>query len=258
MYETRKRIIFDLLQQRGTVSVTELTAALGVSDMTVRRDIRSMAAEGLLRRVHGGAVSVEAGVEDKPFVTRQVVELERKRAIATRALTFLKGGESIYIDGSTTCGELAKLLPGDRRFMVVTDSLYVLLQLSGNRSIELVLLGGGLDKDGNTFDGVLTVENARRVMVDCCFFSAKGFATEYISNAVLTGSQVKQLMIHNSQRCFLLADSTKYGQRGLIKLCDWKDVSVLISDEQLGRQDLSAIKSQGTEIHLAELRAMPV
>ena len=258
MYETRKRVIFDLLGQRGTVTIAELKSTLGVSDMTVRRDIKMMAEEGLLRRVHGGAVAIEEQYEDTSFLSRQVEELERKQAIASRAMEFLNGGESIYLDGSTTCGELAKLLATtDKSFLVVTDSLYVILELNNKKNIELLVLGGVLDKDGNTFDGILSVDNARKVMVDRCFFSAKGFSTDYISNAVMTGSQVKQLMIHQAHKCFLLADSTKFGKRGVIKLCDWEDVDVLVSDDALDQRELKPIAQQKTVIHLVHFPLTP-
>ncbi len=253
MYETRKRIIFDLLQQKGSVKVVELMELLSMSDMTIRRDIKSMADEGLLRKVHGGAVALKHEYDDIPFATRQIEELERKKAIARYATTILEGGESIYIDGSTTCGELAKLLNPSKNFTVITDSLYVLLELSKNRNIELLLLGGVLDKDGNTFDGILTVDNAKKVMVDYCFFSAKGFSENYIGNNAMTGSQVKQLMIHNSHRCFLLADSTKYRKPGIIKLCTWQDVEVLISDDGLNGDAAEKIKGNNTDVFIAPL-----
>lgn len=257
MYETRKRIIFDLLRQKQTVTISEMQDALGVSDMTIRRDIRNMAAEGLLRKVHGGAVAVEEMYEEKSFVSRQVEELQRKQAIARRAVEFLEGGEAVYIDGSTTCGELAKLLSlaTSRNFLVVTDSLYVLLELNDRKNIELLLLGGVLDKDGNTFDGVLTIENARKVMVDCCFFSAKGFSFDQISNSVMTGSQVKQLMIRQAKRRFLLADSTKFGRQGIFKICDWGEVDVLITDDSLPQSELAGLQAQGIEICRVEVPA---
>jgi DeoR/GlpR family transcriptional regulator of sugar metabolism len=163
---------------------------------------------------------------------------------------FLQGGESIYIDGSSTCGELAKLLSTtDKSFLVVTDSLYVVLELNQKSNIELLVLGGVLDKDGNTFDGVLTIENAHKVMVDCCFFSAKGFSPEQISNAGMTGSQVKQLMIRQARRRFLLADSTKFGRMGIFKICDWNEVDVLISDHGLPESALAGLRRQDMEIH---------
>lgn len=250
MHETRKRRIFDLLRSQGTVQVAELTRLLEVSDMTVRRDLRSMAAEGLLRPVHGGAVAVGSLGEEKSFAARQVVERELKEAIAREVVTLLKDGETLYLDGSTTCAELARLLAG-RRHVVITDSLSVLTELHGAPGIELVLLGGSLDRDGNTFDGLLAVESTRRVQVDCCLFSAKGFSPEGVSNAGLTGSQVKRIMIQGARRAFLLADSTKYGRSGVVRLCGWPEVDVLVTDDGLPEEARQIIRKEGTEVRIA-------
>jgi DeoR/GlpR family transcriptional regulator of sugar metabolism len=258
MYETRKRMIFDLLLQKETVTVAELSRLLCVSDMTVRRDIRSMEKEGLLKQVHGGAVRLQKDDAEEPFSTRQVEQLERKQAIAREALAWSKDNESFYIDGSTTCSELSRLLKGRGRHTVVTDGLSVLNELGGCPGIELVLLGGTLERDGNTFDGLLAVENARRIQVDCCFFSSTGFSDEDVVNAGMIGSQVKQLMIKNARKVVLLADSTKYGKSGIFKLCRWSDVDVLFADCGLPETARSAIRSAGTEVRVAGFGGNPV
>jgi DeoR/GlpR family transcriptional regulator of sugar metabolism len=253
MFETRKRKIFDLLLQQKTVSVAELSRLLSVSDMTIRRDIRSMAKEGLLKQVHGGAVRPQGNDVERPFSARQVEQLGRKQAIAREVLSWLQGNETFYIDGSTTCSELSQLLKFHKQHMVVTDSLSVLKELGGCPGIELVVLGGTLERDGNTFDGLLAVENARRIQVDCCFFSATGFSDEDIVNAGMIGSQVKQMMIRNARKVVLLADSTKYGKNGIFKLCRWSEVDVLFSDSDLPEADRNTIRAAGTEVRIAAL-----
>ena len=252
MYETRKRNIYNLLQRQGAVTVSEFAALLNVSDMTVRRDLRTMAAEGLLRTVHGGAVALAQPADEKPFVSRQVERLERKQAIARQAATLLQGGESLYMDGSTTCAELARLLHGQRH-LVVTDSLSVLSELHGSAGIELVLMGGSLEKDGNTFDGLLAVESARKVNVEICLFSARSFNLDVISNPGIIGSQVKRIMIASARRCILLADSSKYGQTGVIRLCGWEDIDMMITDSLIAAEAREAIAAKGTEVRVAEL-----
>ena len=137
---------------------------------------------------------------------------------------------------------------------MVTDSLSVLNEFGGCPGIELVLLGGTLEQDGNTFDGLLAVESARRIQVDCCFFSSTGFSDEGIVNAGMIGSQVKQLMIKSARKVGLLADSTKYGRNGIFKLCRWSDVDVLFTDSDLPVQARSAIRGAGTEVRVAALR----
>jgi DeoR/GlpR family transcriptional regulator of sugar metabolism len=176
MYESRKKLIHDFLLQEGVVTVSELIQILSVSDMTNRRDIRSLASEGLLKQVHGGAVCVDRICEERSFSARHIEQQAQKRAIALLAPSLLQDGQSLFLDGSTTCSELAQPLKGARRFTVVTDSLSVLNQLSSSHDIELLVLGGVLKRDGNTFDGPLAIEGTSRIRVDCCFFSAAGFS----------------------------------------------------------------------------------
>jgi DeoR family fructose operon transcriptional repressor len=253
MYERRKRIILDVLRNQGTVKVVDLTEILSVSDMTVRRDINTLAAEGLLRKVHGGAVVLTPLREEVTFASRQVEEPDKKHAIARLGITLLKESESVFLDGSTTTAELARLIPEERQNVVVTDSLSVLKDLSRCYGIELVVLGGTLSRDGNTLDGFLAMEGAKRVQVDCCIFSAGGFSLDGISNTGMVGFQVKKMMIAGARRCVLLADSLKYGKTGIMRICGWEDVDVLVTDSGLPSEAQEAIRAKGTEVLIAEM-----
>jgi DeoR/GlpR family transcriptional regulator of sugar metabolism len=251
MYETRKRKIYNLLHEQQTLTVSQLSRSLSVSDMTIRRDIRLMAKEGLLRQVHGGAVSLRGEDDIRSFRARQIEELPRKQAIVREVLSWIKDNDAFYIDGSSTCSELSRLLKGRGRHTVVTDSLSVINELGGTPGIELVTLGGTLERDGNTFDGLFAVESARHIQVDCCFFSASGFTIDGIVNNDLIGSQVKQLMIRSARSAVLLADSTKYGKNGILKLCHWPEVDVLFVDSGLSDAARRAISAFGTEVRVA-------
>ncbi len=252
MYETRKRIIYDRITRKGSVSIAELARDLGVTDMTIRRDIVAMEREGSLRRVHGGAVAIEGSTGETSFTARMVKAQSQKSAIAKRAALELGAAQALFLDGSTTCSELARLLPSGGSRQVVTDSLSVLLELNGRPGLELIMLGGTLDQDGNTFDGVLAVENAGRIKVDLCFFSGSGFDSEGVFNAGLIGSQVKQIMIRNSRRSVLLADSTKWGAGGMFRLCGWDEVDVLVSDSALAPETTQDLGRRNTRVIIAE------
>jgi DeoR/GlpR family transcriptional regulator of sugar metabolism len=255
MFESRKRTIFEMLSEHGTATVIDIAERLGVSPMTVRRDIQAMASEGLVRRVHGGAAALHASVEVGTFGSRQVEELGRKKAIAASARGLLQGGETVYIDGSTTCGELARLLPGAAGFTVVTDSLYVVREVAGKQGIDLLVLGGLLDRDGNTFDGALTVENAEKIGVDVCFFSVRGLSADFIGNEGLVGTQVKQRMIRHAGRSVLLADSTKLGRKGLIRVCTWDEVDILVTDEGADPAGLDQVRLTGIDVRVVSTGA---
>ena len=245
--ETRKWKIYESLRQHGSVHVTELRKAFSASDMTIRRDLQSMAQAGLLKRVHGGAVLADADEAEQPFRNRQVEELDRKLIIAALARGMVSEGQTIFLDGSTTCYELAKQLANDAGVRVVTNSLAVLLELRGRSQLEVTSLGGVIEQDGNTLDGPLAIDNAEQLSVDVCFFSAYGFTSRGISNPGLIGTSIKKAMIRNAQRSILLADATKFGRKGFIKFCNWSDVDMLVSDS-LSEQELEPIAKQSVEI----------
>ena len=250
--DTRQWRIYELLRNRGSVRVTELQQELSASDMTIRRDLKKMAEAGLLKRVHGGAVSVDCRAVERSFGRRQVEELTRKLAIAKLARGLIQCGQTIFLDASTTCHELAKQLTNDAGVRIVTNSLSVLLELSNRDALETTSLGGTLEQDGNTLDGPVALDNAERLGVDVCFFSACGFTPNGITNPGPIGTSVKRAVIRNAGKSVLLAAATKFGRRGFIEFCTWSEVDVLVSDS-LSDKHVKPISDLGVEVLIAEV-----
>ncbi len=256
LIEARQQAIYEVLRRRGSARTTELSDELGISQMTIRRDLNALARRGLVRRLHGGAALTGPPNALTSTGAGAVAELPRKMAIAREAFAFLVPDQVLYLDGSTTCRELAKLLPNDLGLRVVTDSLDTVLELHARAGVEVTLLGGVLqrkDRVGNTFAGSLALENAAKIGVDLCFSSACAFAEDHIGNPDMAGVEVRRSMLRNARRRFLLADSTKYGKRGYIELCTWREVDVLVTDEGLTAQRLEGVAAQDVEILIAAL-----
>ena len=160
----RRRTILDRLQRDGKVVAAELVGALGVSEDTVRRDLRELAAQGLLQRVHGGALpSAAAG---GTFTERLEVHREDKAALARAALPLLDGAAVIVLDGGTTALELARRLPAGRACTVLTNAPPVAAALAAHPRADVVLLGGRLLKPSLVTVGAETVDALRRVRAD--------------------------------------------------------------------------------------------
>lgn len=249
--EPRHWRIYELLRQRGSVRVTELQQELAASDMTIRRDLNKMAQAGLVKRVHGGAVLADCHAAERSFRLRQVEQLPRKLAIARVARSLIQNGQTIFLDASTTCHELAKQLTNDTGVRVVTNSLSVVLELSSREHLEVACLGGVLEGDGNTLDGPMALDAAERLHVDVCFFSAYGFTPQGITNPGMIGTSVKKSMIRDAQKSVLLADATKLGRKGFIEFCRWSDVDVLVCDG-LSDKQLQPISKQSVEVIVAQ------
>ena len=226
---TRQQKIYSLLKSKGSASISELRGMFGVSEMTIRRDLKTLDKEGVITRVHGGA-AINLSSDETLFSDRAVVNSGLKRAIAQAAVSEIELNDSIFIDGSTTCSELADILPENMNITVCTNNLEAVIKLRRKRGISILLLGGDLAADGNTLDGLMTSEAAEKIVVDKCFISGASYSEKGVFNAGMVGTAVKKIMLENTRRGYILADSTKYRGRGMIELCKWGDIDVFISD----------------------------
>ena len=231
----RHQRICSVLKSKGSVTVSELQEMLRVSEMTIRRDLKTLSEEGFIKRVHGGATYSPNDMET-PFVERSVVNIELKQAIAEFALHEIERNDSIFIDASTTCSELAEILPEDMDLTVFTNSLEAIIKLRRKTRMSVLTFGGGLAEDGNTFDGLMTNENAEKITVNKCFISASGFIEKGVLNPGMIGTAIKKILLRNSRRNYLLADSTKYDGMGIIELCKWPEIDVFICDDRLPKE----------------------
>ena len=168
----RKKAILDTLARDGQVLATELSASFGVSEDTVRRDLRELAAEGLLQRVHGGALPASPAVA--PFARRQEMESDAKRRIARKAAELIAPGQVVIIDGGTTSALLVRQLPANLRATVVTHSPSVAVALAEHASLEVVLIGGRLYKHSIVTVGAAAVEAMSHIHADIYFMGVTG------------------------------------------------------------------------------------
>ena len=162
----RRQEILVRLERDGKVVASELVDALGVSEDTVRRDLRELAANGLVQRVHGGALPLAPSAAS--FAQRLEIAPEAKAGLAEAALPLLEGAKVLLLDGGTTALELARRLPAARAVTVLTNSPPVASALASHPRAEVVLIGGRLLKDAQVTVGSETVDSLRRVRADVC------------------------------------------------------------------------------------------
>ncbi|MDR0362544.1 MAG: DeoR/GlpR family DNA-binding transcription regulator [Planctomycetota bacterium] len=248
---TRSGLILEMLQSRRSVKVSELCAILQVSEITIRRDLNDMAAKGLIRRVHGGAVLADSGEDARFFANRAQQNAEVKRLLAAEAAKLVPDNGSVYLDSGSTCFEVARhLATTGREYLIVTDSILVLRELFGIPRLETMILGGSLARDQVTVDGHLSTENARKLALDVCLFSANGFTTEHLANHYLSGVSTKETMIRTVKTSICVVDASKFGQLGRFQFCRWDDVDVMITDSRLPEQAREEIADKGVRLHI--------
>jgi len=249
----RQPLILEYIRKKKIIKVNELSEYFNVADMTVRRDLMFLEKNGLIIRTHGGAMLYDyMSNSESTFVSRQIQNLTEKRIIAEKAISFIDDNQSIYIDGSTTCNEIAKIIPQKKNITVFTDSIAALLELRDKlEDANIVLTGGELAGDNNTLDGYIAVEMAQKICVDIGFISCGGFSDEGITNMGLIGIQVKKTILNNAKTRILAADSSKYNKRCTYTLSDWDKIDYFISDSGLDAEAVKKIEKKDIKVIIA-------
>lgn len=252
----RHQSILDRLASDGECRYAALAGQLRVSAMTIRRDVDTMAAAGQLLKTLRGARRSDAGQSlfETDLQARLSANLPQKRAIAAVAAARIKPGQTLFLDGGTTCLELAKLLARQAQGVtLVSNSALICLHLGqGGAHNTIIALGGEYDAASASMHGPDTEAALARLYVDTAFLSTKGFLPEegtFESAAHLY--RLKQLVVGRARNVTLLVDAGKFGRRALAKVLDTAQLHTLITDAQAPAADLERLRQQGCEVLVA-------
>ncbi|MFQ6171560.1 DeoR/GlpR family DNA-binding transcription regulator [Oryzobacter sp. R7] len=226
----RRRRILESVEHAGFVSVTELTRRLGVSDMTIRRDLRKLAGEGRVRVVHGGVSGLRPALHSPAFTSRAHEHAPGKQAIGMVAARSLSPSATVAIDAGTTTYAAMQALPEDFRGTVVTHSVPVMQLALARGMSRLVGLGGELLLDSQAFIGPRTVESMRGLRVDTLFLGAAAADEHGIYVSTDHERPTKLALMSIAQRTVLLVDESKFAASAPVLLCGWDAISGVVSD----------------------------
>ena len=249
----RQALILDELRRTGGVRVSELTELLGVSDMTIRRDLEQLAADGVLQKVHGGAVLSGNVTEEPGFEAKRALEQPAKRAIAARAAQLVKASTAIAISAGTTTWAMAQHLATVRGLTVVTNSTTVADTIAsmGDPTQQTVILTGGVRTRSAALVGPVADLTIRSLHVDQLFLGAHGFdARAGLTTPNLAEAETNRALISSAREVIALVDSTKWGIVGLADFGALSAVDVLISDEGLPDDARSVVHDAINEVIL--------
>jgi DeoR/GlpR family transcriptional regulator of sugar metabolism len=245
-FKERHTEILRILQRLKSVSVQTLTERLGVSEVTIRKDLTLLEEQGRLSRTHGGAVLSEDTERLRPIPVRRRENEGLKRAIARRARELVREDDTIYLDAGSTCAALAREIRG-MSLRVVTNSVDAVLELSDAPHVSLVSLGGSLRSEAGSFIGPLSLQALRNFQIETCFLGATGISAEgRFSSQNLMEAQLKALAIERSRRCVVLADHTKYSVSAFSVFATADRVDVLVTDA--GFEQSQALEALGIEV----------
>ena len=237
----RHQRIFRLLDEMESVTTDHLVEDLSVSRETVRRDLLDMEALGLLRRVHGGAVSANARSEP-PLDVRSQLHVKQKQAIARAACDLIEDHKVVFFDTGSTTIFLARQLATIPGLHVITNSLEAAQQLqkdyhTNRSSSRVTLLGGDLSVFDFATSGLQTVREISRIHADIAFVSPTSVDHVHgATNAVLEEAEVAAAMLENSRKKVILADANKFASQGNYRYCRFDQMDVLVSDTELRKQ----------------------
>ena len=237
-----------LIRDTGVIRVEDLWRRLGVSPATVRRDLDQLERSGAIRRVHGGAVSVETRLEEPLFDDKASVAVREKRRIAEAALTLIEPDDTIYLDGGSTVLELARLLRDRTNLTVVTNSLRAAHELAG-RGPRLIVVGGELRRLSQTLVGPLSRPVLDGLHLDKAFMGTIGFALkEGLTTTDTSEAFTKESVLGQARQVILLADSSKAGKVSFACAGSWKSVHLLITDTHLDKTFAKELMNQGVKL----------
>ena len=228
----RQEEILDILNKSGSATVEELAGALFVSGATIRRDLREMERQGLIKRSHGGAMPFKSSAEESAFALREQENIIAKKTIANLAVKLVKNGDSIFLDSSSTTGFTIPLLNNFQYLSVTTIGLRNALLLSQTNNIKIYIAGGQVQNHSNSIIGSDTMDFISRIHADISFVSCSGVDLQNgYTDASIEQAKIKQQMRRNSGKVALLCDSTKFNKIFLCTDFNFGDVDYLITDK---------------------------
>jgi len=254
---SRRRRILTAVGESGFVSVVDLARLLGVSDMTVRRDLRKLEHQEKVRVVHGGVSALSGSRHSPAFARRAGLQADSKRVIGAEAASSVARGATIAVDAGTTAYAVVQALPHTFTGTVVTHSVPVMQLLLTQGIGRVVGLGGELLAESQAFVGPRTVDATRGLRVQTLFLGAAAVDHRGIYVATDNERPTKLALMGIADRVVLVVDSGKFAASAAVLLCGWDEVSAVITEAQPPTPIAEQLGASGVLLHVATAADAP-
>ncbi|MDP9235409.1 MAG: DeoR/GlpR family DNA-binding transcription regulator [Actinomycetota bacterium] len=245
----RRQLVLQLLEQQGEVSVSKVSLSAGVSEMTIRRDLDALARGGLLKRVHGGAISLVSRSYEPPFAARMERNFELKRKIGEAAAGLVGDGETLILDVGTTVLETARALRCRHNLTVLTASIRAMDLLASGDGIQLISTGGVVRPGEMSLVGDLAERAFDDLRFDSFVMGVGGIdLTEGLTEFNPEDARVKKHALMSARRCIVVADHTKLGKVAFSRIAPLDRVDVLVTDQEAEPEVLDGFRSVDVEV----------
>lgn len=235
-----------VLRKQGHVSVSDLSDELGVSEVTIRKDLQYLEKHNLLLRTHGGAILPDRFVADRPFEEKAKHNAEAKDRIGKAAADLVQNNDTLFLDAGTTTMQVARNLDRSCHLTVVTNAVNIAMELIGRANTEVIMLGGVLRMTSASVVGPFAEKMIRQHACSKMFLGVDGFDLDHgLTTTDPMEAQVNRLMIDAAEQVIVVADSSKFGRRGLSRICSVDQIDMVITDEDVPDHVRNALDERG-------------
>ena len=248
--EKRIQQIYELIKRDGQVEISELGKMCNVTEMTIRRDLESLSEMYHIVRTHGGAM-LPTGEEstELPYERRVVSQEAQKKRIAMKALSFVKNGQTIFLDSGSTTYFMAENIDNGKDNIVITNGLNLASEMLKRQKLSVVLIGGNLRRNTLSAAGPLAEQQISQFRVEIAFLGGNGLGQDghvYIGNVAELG--IKRAIMKIARKKYLLADSSKYGHESLLHYASVDEFDGIIIDSELPEEKVRELKDLGANV----------
>lgn len=245
----RQTNILDILSNQKRISVAELSAALEVSEVTIRKDLSLLEKKGLLQREHGFAAMVESDDINR----RLSINYENKRRIAQLAAESVSDGETVMIESGSCCALLAEILVKERRDVtIITNSVFIATFVRSEQGAHIILLGGEFQKDPQVMVGPLVRKCAESFYVDKLFAGTDGFNDRGAMSGDLMRAEAVRAMAENAKEISILTESDKFSRTGVVTLLPYSVIGTIYTDSRIEDAVLASLREMEINVCLAD------
>ncbi len=246
----RRELLLTRLSSEGKIIAADVARELGISEDSIRRDLRDLAAAGHCQRVYGGAVPVSRALVD--YRSRASVEPESKRRIAARAVQLIKPGDRVILDGGTTTLAVVHALPADLEATIITHSPTIAAALIEHPSVEILLLGGRIYKHSAVACGAAAAEAARAITGDLFLLGVTGVHAEQgLTTGDAEEAAMKRTLAAQAADTYVLASAEKIGAVSPYLVLTLDAITAIITDASPGSTALQALQRTAPAVMLA-------
>jgi len=248
----RQNQILQFILRSQRISITEVRDTFSVSEATARRDLETLASEGKIQRVHGGAIALTQTPPEQPILQRQDEQMDEKIRIGQAAAALVRDGDTVFLGSGTTVLEAARALRERRNLTVITNSLPVVNVLAGVEGITVICLGGMLRDSELSFIGHITEQALAEVRADKVFIGTRAISLEHgLTHEFLPETMTDRAILKSGKEIIVVADHTKFGRAATVLLAPLESLHILVTDQTASHEFTDAIQSRSIRVIFA-------